>query len=112
MNYRGISFYLAMASMLPLHLQAAPPTGAAWARHVVGLGVLKAFFGDSHNLAIHTATRGESPRNVTSLTQIEVDNGLSRIYGGIHFSFDNEAGQKLGNDVSNYVLTNGPQLLP
>ncbi len=79
---------------------------------VVGLEVLKAFFGDNQALTIHTPTQGESPRKITSLTQVEVDNGLSRIYGGIHFSFDNEAGQKLGADISNYVLTNGPQFNP
>ncbi len=79
---------------------------------VVGIEVLKALFGDAHTLTIHTTTAGESPRTVTSLTQIEVDNGLSRIYGGIHFSFDNEAGQQLGTDVANYVLTHGPQPIP
>jgi hypothetical protein len=76
---------------------------------VVGIEVLKAIFGDNYTLTIHTTTAGESPRTVTSLTQIEVDNGLSRIYGGIHFTFDNEAGQQLGTAVANYVLTHGPQ---
>ncbi len=79
---------------------------------VVGIEVLKAIFGDDYTLTIHTTTAGESPRTVTSLTQIEVDNGLSRIYGGIHFAFDNEAGQKLGTDVANYVLTHGPRPVP
>lgn len=79
---------------------------------VVGIEVLKAIFGDNYTLTIHTTTAGEPPRIVTSLTQIEVDNGLSRIYGGIHFTFDNEAGQKLGTDVANYVLTHGPQPVP
>lgn len=79
---------------------------------VVGIEVLKAYFGDNHALTIHSPVQGVDPRTVTSLTQIEVDNGLSRIYGGIHFSFDNEAGQKLGTDVSNYVLTHGPRFLP
>jgi len=78
---------------------------------VVGIEVLRALFGDAHTLTIHSNT-GEAPRTVTSLTQIEVDNGLSRIYGGIHFSFDNEAGQQLGYNVANYVLVHGPQPLP
>jgi hypothetical protein len=30
----------------------------------------------------------------------------SRIYGGIHFRFDNEAGQSIGRNVANYVFLN------
>ena len=30
----------------------------------------------------------------------------SRIYGGIHFRFDSEAGQQIGSDVADYVLEN------
>ena len=77
-----------------------------------GVQVLRAFFGDARALTLHTTTLTEPPRTVTSLPQLEVDNGLSRIYGGIHFSFDNDAGQKLGTDVANYVLTHGPRLNP
>ena len=79
---------------------------------VVGIEVLKSIFGDTHTLTLHTTTAGEPARTVTSLSQIEVDNGLSRVYGGIHFSFDNEAGQQLGIDVANWILTHGPQLNP
>ncbi|MDB6153644.1 MAG: superfamily protein [Chthoniobacteraceae bacterium] len=79
---------------------------------VVAIEVLRAYFGDFNTLTLHTTTAGEPARTVTSLTRIEVDNGLSRIYGGIHFSFDNEAGQELGRNVANYVLANGPQLNP
>ncbi len=79
---------------------------------VVAVELLKDYFGDFNTLTIHTTTPGEPARTVKSLTQIEVDNGLSRIYGGIHFSFDNEAGQKLGTDIANYVVAHGPQLNP
>ncbi|MGC3960038.1 MAG: vanadium-dependent haloperoxidase [Verrucomicrobiota bacterium] len=79
---------------------------------VVGIEVLRAYFGDANTLTLHTTTAGEPPRTVTSLTQIEIENGLSRVYGGIHFSFDNEAGQILGYNVAARVLTHGPQLLP
>jgi hypothetical protein len=30
----------------------------------------------------------------------------SRVYGGIHFSFDSAAGQEIGADVGGYVLDN------
>jgi membrane-associated phospholipid phosphatase len=42
------------------------------------------------------------------LTQLETDNGLSRIYGGIHFTFDNLEGQAVGALVAAYTLANGP----
>jgi hypothetical protein len=80
---------------------------------VSGLEILRSYFPDTlpANFTINTTT-GEPARVVASLTQIEADNGLSRIYGGIHFSFDNEAGQALGRAVAADVLAHGPQLLP
>jgi hypothetical protein len=79
---------------------------------VSGLEILRAYFPDAlpAGFTIYTTT-GEPARTVSSLTQIESDNGLSRVYGGIHFSFDNEAGQALGRAVAADVLANGPQLL-
>lgn len=80
---------------------------------VVGLEVLRSYFGDFNTLTLHFGADGSgATRTVTSLTQAEFENGLSRIYGGIHYAFDNEAGQKLGDDVSAYVLSQGPHLLP
>ncbi len=80
-------------------------------RTVVGVEVLRYYFGDANTLTLHTTTAGEPARTVTSLTQIEVENGLSRIYGGIHFSFDNKAGQILGINVANYAIAHGPHKL-
>lgn len=76
-----------------------------------GVEVLKDFFGNRQTLVLQTTTPGEPARLVTSLSQIEIENGLSRIYGGIHYSFDNLQGQVLGNQVASYVLANGPKLL-
>ena len=73
-----------------------------------GFGVLQAFFGDANTLQLHTTTAGEPPRLITSLSKGESENGWSRIYGGIHFWFDNTAGQGIGNQVAAYVLANGP----
>ncbi len=69
-----------------------------------GVDVLKAFFGNGRALTLHTTTPGEPPRTVRHLNQIEEENGLSRIYGGIHYSFDNLEGQKLGQRVAGRVL--------
>lgn len=76
-----------------------------------GIEILQAFFGDKQTLTLSTTTAGEPQRTVQRLSQIEEENGLSRIYGGIHFSFDNKEGQKVGNQVATYVLAHGPQLL-
>jgi len=77
-----------------------------------GSEILAAFFGDVNTFTLHTTTAGESPRTLTSLSQLESENGLSRIYGGIHYSFDNLEGQAVGALVAAYTLANGPHFNP
>lgn len=43
------------------------------------------------------------PRSFQSLSQAEEENGQSRIYLGIHWSFDKTAGIDMGRQVSDYV---------
>ena len=76
-----------------------------------GFGVLRAFFGDENTLVLHTTTAGEPPRLINSLSSGQSENGWSRIYGGIHYTFDNTAGQGIGNQVAAYVLANGPGVI-
>jgi len=73
-----------------------------------GIEVLRKIFGNKHNLTLSTTTSGEPPRTITRLSQAEDENGLSRIYGGIHYSFDNEEGQEIGEKVAKYVLKHSP----
>ena len=47
------------------------------------------------------------PRSFASLTEAEQDNGVSRIYLGVHFRFDVENGMTLGRQVGNYVFKRG-----
>jgi membrane-associated phospholipid phosphatase len=77
-----------------------------------GAEILVAFFGDVNTFTLHTTTAGESPRTLSSLSQLESDNGLSRIYGGIHYPFDNSEGQAVGALVAAYTLANGPHFNP
>lgn len=70
--------------------------------------VLVSYFGDDNTFTLHSTVAGESPRTLTSLSQLESENGLSRIYGGIHYSFDNLEGQGVGALVAAYALVNGP----
>jgi hypothetical protein len=46
------------------------------------------------------------PRSFTSLSQAEEENGQSRIYLGIHWSFDKTEGIKQGRRVADYVFAN------
>lgn len=73
-----------------------------------GLEILKKFYGDRNSLTLHTSTNDEAPRTVTSLSQLAEENGLSRIYGGIHFSFSNVPAQDFGRKVAEYTLQHGP----
>ena len=45
-------------------------------------------------------------RSYTSLSQAEEENGQSRIYLGIHWSFDKTAGIEQGRRVAHYVFQN------
>lgn len=46
------------------------------------------------------------PRSFTSLSQAEEENGQSRIYLGIHWSFDKTEGIRMGNRVADHVMAN------
>ncbi len=47
------------------------------------------------------------PRSFDSLSEAEEENGQSRIYLGIHWSFDKTEGIAQGRRVANYVFRNG-----
>jgi hypothetical protein len=74
-----------------------------------GFEILKVFFGDEDAIELHTSTAGEPARTISSLSKGEEENGWSRIYGGIHYPFENDAAQKIGRQVAAYVLENGPK---
>jgi len=46
------------------------------------------------------------PRHFSTLSQAEEENGQSRIYLGIHWSFDKTAGIEQGRDVADYIFLN------
>ena len=50
--------------------------------------------------------RPEQSRHSTSLSQAEEENGQSRIYLGIHWSFDKTEGIEQGRRVARYVMRN------
>jgi len=75
-----------------------------------GATILAQFFG-TDNVTFTTGTTSlllpsGTTRTFDSFSQAADEAGMSRIYGGIHFSFDNLAGQQLGEDVATNVFSN------
>lgn len=71
-----------------------------------GAAVLKNFFGRD-NIAFKLASEDPTvpDRSFTSFTQAAQEAGISRIYGGIHFSFDNVDGLSAGTKIGNLVAS-------
>lgn len=78
-----------------------------------GASVLTSIFGE--NVAFATRSDGHTgltqrplatitTRHFDSLWEAAEEAGASRIYGGIHFSFDNTAGLQSGDAIGNYVF--------
>lgn len=66
--------------------------------------ILQSYFGDDESFAFSIGT---DTRSFTSLSQAELDAANSRLWGGIHFRFDNDAGLALGRGVGASVLRRG-----
>lgn len=66
--------------------------------------ILQSFFGDDEGFEFYI---GSEFRKFTSLSQAEMDAANSRLWGGIHFRFDNEAGLTLGRQIGNRALASG-----
>jgi hypothetical protein len=65
---------------------------------------LAAFFGTDH--VPFTATWGGVTRSFNKFTDAAKEAGMSRIYAGIHWSFDKAAGENLGRKIGQYVVDN------
>ena len=79
--------------------------------------VLTRLFGPSANFTsqsdtasgwrpLTTTETSPNERTFTSFAQAADEAGMSRIYGGIHFNFDNTQGLRLGTDIGTYVSNN------
>jgi hypothetical protein len=66
--------------------------------------VLAQSFGANTAFSVTAYTLPGVTRNFTGFTQAAQEAGRSRIYGGIHYEFTNQAGQQLGQQVANAVL--------
>ncbi|HLM02546.1 MAG TPA: vanadium-dependent haloperoxidase, partial [Pyrinomonadaceae bacterium] len=69
--------------------------------------ILALFFGRDDIPFQHTwEGSGGATRSYAGFTAMANEQAEARIYGGIHFRFDNVAGQSIGRNVANYVFQN------
>jgi hypothetical protein len=94
-----------------VHYLAAPPFPAYTSGHSTfskaSAEVLAAFYGTDE--ITFTATSDSLPgvfRSYQSLAACADEVGMSRIYGGIHYAFDNVLGKACGAQVARYVVAN------
>lgn len=78
-----------------------------------GAAVLASFFGsDTIPFSVGSDDIPGLERSYTSLSGAAMESGLSRIYGGIHYSFANEAGLSSGRLVGTFVATHYFTVIP
>lgn len=69
--------------------------------------ILTLFFGRDDIQFQHTwAGVGGATRSYAGFNAMANEQERARIYGGMHFTFDNVAGQSVGRNVANYVFAN------
>ena len=89
----------------------APPY-PSYAGNMAAIGtsqatILAMFFGRDDISFQHTwAGAGGATRSYAGFGAMANEQERARVYGGIHFTFDNVAGQSVGRNVANYIFTN------
>ena len=72
-----------------------------------GLEALRRLYGAAgHSITLTNPAVAGLTYDYTSLKQISDDVDDARVYGGIHFRFDQEVGGRLGREVATYVVKN------
>jgi membrane-associated phospholipid phosphatase len=91
-------------------LIATPPFPSYTSGHstfsAAAAAVLAGFFGtDQITFTSPGENSGATARTFTSFSQAAAEAGISRVYGGIHWDFDNTAGLASGKLVGEYVVS-------
>ena len=68
--------------------------------------ILTATFGANTSFTIGSDDMPGYTRSFTSFTQAANEAGESRVVGGIHFEFDNQAGLTAGREIGSYIVQN------
>jgi hypothetical protein len=72
-----------------------------------GAEVVVSFFHNDHfQFSVTSEVLADVDRSFTSFSAAAEEATLSRIFAGVHFLFDLTAGQRLGNDVADFVVDN------
>lgn len=88
------------------------PPYPSYPGNMAGMGrsqstMLALFFGRDDIRFDHTwAGAGGATRSYAGFGAMADEEAMARVYGGIHFRFDNVAGQSAGTNVANYVFSN------
>lgn len=96
----------AWSSLIP-----APPY-PSYAGNMAAIGtsqatILASFFGRDDIRFQHTwLGAGGATRSYAGFNAMADEQERARVYGGIHFTFDNVAGQSVGRNVANYIFSN------
>ena len=97
------------AAWAPLISTPAHPSYISGHSSVSGAAaaVLANFFGtDNISFTLPSQDPLRPARSYTSFSQAAKESADSRLYGGIHWSFDNNVGLDVGNSVGQYVMAN------
>jgi membrane-associated phospholipid phosphatase len=89
----------------PLLSTPADPSypGAHSVLGAAGASVLAGAFGERHPLTVTSETLPGVQRHFASFAGAVREAGLARMWGGVHTSLDDAAGQSLGRQVARYV---------
>ena len=69
-----------------------------------GAEILRRVYGAAgHDITLSTPAIPGVTRHYTSIDQILQDVDDARVYGGIHFRYDQEAGSRIGRNVATHV---------
>lgn len=112
----GVSVINTTTAIRPTPPFPAYPSGHATFGAAV-FEVLRSMFGDRPFTFVSEEYDGEGsdpftpgtarplvPVRFSSFTEAQQENGVSRIYNGVHWSFDNFAGQDMGVQITQYLL--------
>lgn len=97
------------AAWAPLIVTPAHPSYISGHSSVSGsaAAVLADFFHtDNISFTLPSQTPALPARSYTSFSQAAIESANSRLYGGIHWSFDNTVGLAVGDAVGKYVMAN------
>jgi PAP2 superfamily len=100
---------------LPLLTTPPYPSHTSGASTVSGAAgeILKQFYGtDNISFSLTSSVPGIGDRSFTSFSQASQEAADSRMYGGIHFRFEDEGGRDDGIALGQFVFANELRLIP